>query len=449
MEYSHLCMGCMADREGRDMCPRCGYVEGTRPEAPSHLPPRTVLSGRYLLGKVLGHGGFGITYLAWDMRLDAKLAIKEYLPHDFASRSAGGREVQAHSGTTGGKFAYGLQKFLEEARILVKFSNHPGIVSVLDFFKENGTAYLVMSYIEGVTLEAYLNKKGGRIPFEDALKIMTPVMDALREVHGAGLLHRDVSPDNIYITAGRQVKLLDFGAARYMAVEQSNSLTVILKPGYAPPEQYYSKGSQGPWTDVYAAAATLYRAITGKTPPESLERMNKDGIRTPAQCGAGMPRNAEAALMKALSVDENDRFQMMQEFQDAIAGTDEIGGEAKKRKADKGKRVVTAGILLLLTAIMLIAGKNLFSPLANVSSDSGSDGPATVESAAATGGTEPGSTIAGEDSPELYARGGVTKNETVKSTTAESSAGVSETGAAEKKKRGSPEESRANAYSKG
>ena len=373
MEFDHLCMGCMADREGRDVCPRCGYVEGTRPEVPFHLPPRTVLNGRYLLGKVLGHGGFGITYLAWDMRLNVKLAIKEYMPHDFASRTAGEREVQAYSGTVHEQFGYGLQKFLEEARILAQFNNHPGIVSVLDFFEENGTAYLVMSYIEGVTLEAYLKKRGGSIPFEDALKIMTPVMDALREVHGAGLLHRDVSPDNIYITLSRHVKLLDFGAARHTTGEQSRSLTVILKPGYAPPEQYYGRGRQGPWTDIYATAATIYRAVTGRTPPESMERMNGDDIKTPSKHGVSLPHAAEAALMRALSLKPEERYMTMREFQDAISGNaGEMNPEAPLKEAGTGGKpgssLPPAGktakprgaSALLILALVIIGGLLLY-----------------------------------------------------------------------------------------
>ena len=163
MAFEHLCMGCMADKGGQTTCPRCGYVEGTQPEAPSQLSPRTAVNDRYLLGKVLGHGGFGITYLAWDMKLHVKLAVKEYMPHEFASRSAGSKDMYFYSGTVQESFEYGMRKFLEEARTLAQFNGCPGIVSVQDYFEENGTAYFVMSYVDGVTLEEYLKKNGGRI----------------------------------------------------------------------------------------------------------------------------------------------------------------------------------------------------------------------------------------------------------------------------------------------
>ena len=177
-----------------------------------------------------------------------------------------------------------------------------------------------MEYVEGVTLKEYLAKKGGQISFEEAKGIMMPVMDALREVHQAGMLHRDISPDNIYITTAAQVKILDFGAARYFAGEQSKSLSVILKSGYAPEEQYRSKGKQGPWTDVYATAATLYRVITGQTPPEALDRMAEDTLTPPSRLGVAIPPPAEQALLQALAVNAGQRFQTMGEFQQALLG---------------------------------------------------------------------------------------------------------------------------------
>ena len=261
--YDHLCLGCMGDKGSESVCPHCGWVAGSPAEAPQHLPPGTILHEKYLLGRVLGHGGFGITYLAWDLNLDMKLAIKEYMPRDFATRAPEQTMVSVFTGGLNPHFEHGLKKFLDEAKTLAQFNNHPGIVAVRDFFKGNGTAYLVMYYLEGIDFKQYLESQGGRIPFQTALSIMMPVMDALREVHRSGTLHRDISPDNIYITAEGQVKVLDFGAARHAITEFSKSISVILKPGYAPEEQYRNKGKQGPWTDVYAAAATLYRAIVG------------------------------------------------------------------------------------------------------------------------------------------------------------------------------------------
>ena len=251
-----------------------------------YLPTGTLLHSRYSIEQVIGQGGFGVTYLALDRTLNVKVAVKEYLPRQLASRAEGQTKVTVYSGEAREHFAYGLKKFLEEARSVARFATHPNIVSARDYFEANGTAYMVMEYIEGVTFKQFLEQKGGRIPFELASQIMMPVMDALREVHVTGLLHRDISPDNVYITADGRIKLLDFGAARYFTGEQSKSLSVILKTGYAPEEQYRSSGKQGAWTDVYASAATLYRAITGRTPPDALDRKEEDTLEPPSRLGA-------------------------------------------------------------------------------------------------------------------------------------------------------------------
>ncbi|RLA86772.1 MAG: serine/threonine protein kinase, partial [Deltaproteobacteria bacterium] len=283
-----------------------------------YLPQGTELQSRYVIESLLGHGGFGITYSAFDRILKVRVAIKEYLPRQLATRAEGQTKVSVYSGDAIQHYQYGLRKFMEEAQAVARFSHHPNIVSARDYFEANGTAYMVMEYVEGVTLKEYLNKKGGRISFEEAQGIMMPVMDALREVHQVGLLHRDVSPDNVYITTSAQVKILDFGAARYQAGEQSKSLSVILKPGYAPEEQYRSSGKQGPWTDIYAVGATIYKALTGKTPPDALDRKEEDTLEPPSQLGVAIPLSAEEALLKALAVTASQRFQSMGEFQQAL-----------------------------------------------------------------------------------------------------------------------------------
>ncbi|HEX3027812.1 MAG TPA: serine/threonine-protein kinase [Clostridia bacterium] len=188
----------------------------------------------------------------------------------------------------------------------------------MDFFKENGTAYIVMSYVEGITLKEFITSRGGKLPLDAVLNIMLPVMKALEQVHSSGILHRDISPDNIYITRNFNVKLLDFGAARFAMGEHSKSMSVLLKPGYAPVEQYRSKGKQGPWTDIYAVAATMYKALTGNTPPESLDRMYEDVLAAPSKCDVDIPSNIEEALLKAMSIREEQRFQTVSEFSDCL-----------------------------------------------------------------------------------------------------------------------------------
>jgi serine/threonine protein kinase len=317
IDAASLCMGCMEVRSSAGECARCGYGE-QEPESPLHLRPRTELHGQYLIGRVLGHGGFGVTYLAWDLNLERKIAIKEYLPSGVAMRTGQNSQVIPYSGEVRKDFEWGLERYLDEARTVARFQNHPSIVSVLNFFRGNGTAYLVMEYLEGGTFDKYLQAHGGRTDIETSLKVMVPVLDALGAVHEAGILHRDISPDNIYITRTWQVKVLDFGAARYALGSKSRNLSVILKEGFAPVEQYHSKGNQGPWTDIYACGATLFRSLTAKTPPPALERLHQDELQPPSAFGAQIAPHQERALMKALALRPEDRFLSMQAFKEAL-----------------------------------------------------------------------------------------------------------------------------------
>lgn len=320
MNVQTLCMGCMQDDSGAPFCPKCGSPFNLEPKNSLQLKPRTLLHEQYVVGRALGHGGFGITYLAWDVGLQARLAVKEYMPTGVVGRSMGDTKVMAFTDQAKQEFEWGLERFLEEARVLKKFDSYPGIVSIDTAFRDNGTAYLVMEYLEGATMEEFLARRGGKFSFETALRIMLPVMDALSAVHAEGILHRDVSPDNIYITLTGTVKLIDFGAARNALGQRSHNLSIILKEGYAPEEQYRATGVQGPWTDVYATAATLYHAITGKIPQPSLDRLAEDGLQTPAQLGVAIDPAAEAALMKALSVKPSARFGSMEDFKSALTG---------------------------------------------------------------------------------------------------------------------------------
>jgi serine/threonine protein kinase len=312
------CPHCFGDLSA-DPCPHCGWQPGADNPPPA-LALGTRLDGRYRIGRVLGHGGFGITYLAWDENLQLRLAIKEYLPRDCATRAPDGVSLAIYSGQAGEQFAFGLDRFLDEARALARFDQHPGIVTVKSFFRAHGTGYCVMDYVEGLTLRQYLEgQTGGRIPVEQAWRLLQPVMDALRAVHKEGLLHRDLAPDNIYITRDGRVKLLDFGAARFAAGEHSRSLSIILKPGYAPEEQYRSRGKQGPWTDVYGLAATLYRAITGTVPPEALDRLEQDELAVPSQLGIEISSDQERVLLRALAVKARDRYPTIAGWQEESA----------------------------------------------------------------------------------------------------------------------------------
>jgi serine/threonine protein kinase len=321
MNTQTLCVGCMENDSGLPECPTCGRPFALEPRSPLQLRPRTLLRDQYLIGRALGDGGFGITYLSWDLGLESRLAIKEYMPNGVAGRSGGESKVVPYTEQTKQEFEWGLDRFLEEARTLKKFSNHPGIVSVDTVFKDNGTAYLVMEFLDGVTFEEFLARRGGRITFETAMRVVLPAMDALAAVHAEGILHRDISPDNIYLTRAGKVKLIDFGAARNALGQKSRNLSIILKEGYAPEEQYRASGIQGPWTDVYAMAATLYHAITGKIPQPALDRQAGDKLQWPSQLQIQIEPQVEAALMKALSIKANERFQSMEDFKAALTGS--------------------------------------------------------------------------------------------------------------------------------
>lgn len=305
----HLCYNCFQERpEGDGPCPHCGFdLSENEQKYPVALRAGTVLNGRYIVGRVLGQGGFGITYLALDTQLDAKVAIKEFMPGELATRVDGTTvSVLAESNTEA--FTYGSERFQEEARTLAKFIGHPNIAGVSSYFDENDTSYFVMDYIEGISFKTYIANHGGKVSVEDACNVMIPVLQALTAVHAEGFIHRDVTPDNIYITKDGMVKLLDFGSARYSIGDKSKSLDVILKVGYAPKEQYIRRSRQGPYTDVYSCAACFYAAITGYLPPESLERMDKDELVPISELGIDIPEYLDKAILKGLAVQPEDRF---------------------------------------------------------------------------------------------------------------------------------------------
>lgn len=312
MSIQPICYNCFIGTGGLNPCPQCGFDNRTVYNNPQQLPLGTLLNRQYLIGRALGQGGFGITYLGFDLSSNQRMAIKEYFPSGLVTRQAA--VVQPITQETQTAFIRGVDAFYKEARILAKLVNYPNIVSVINFFQENGTAYFVMEYIEGQSFKDYLENRGGRISFEEALFLLMPVMQSLDAVHKEGMLHRDIAPDNIYITNAGPTKLLDFGAARYHEDEDTHSVRTIIKPGYAPMEQYASGSAQGPWTDVYAMGATFYRAVTGKVPPDAPTRALHDDLRSPAQMGIILPVNADNAIMRAMALNIVFRFRSIADF---------------------------------------------------------------------------------------------------------------------------------------
>lgn len=288
------------------------------------LSPGTVVHNRYRIERVLGEGGFGVTYMVTDTKEDRIAAMKEYMPADIAYRRTGGVEVLPRQGSKE-PFERFRDRFLEEARIIYRYRGHPNITDVRHLFYDNNTAYYVMEYINGMDLSKYLERNGQRLSWDVLRPIVGQVITALREVHRSGMIHCDISPDNIFILDGGQVKLIDFGAAK--SVLHGKSSIMLLKRGFAPPEQLSAHGKLGPWTDIYALAVTIYRAYTGRMPPTAEDRLMDDRTTWPSQLGLATPFPAwEGVLRKAMSLRLEDRYQDVDSFWADLSGNHAAGG---------------------------------------------------------------------------------------------------------------------------
>jgi serine/threonine protein kinase len=338
-DFANLCPGCFSEKPQGPVCPRCGYDEERERLPPLCLPRRTVLRDQYVIGKPLGRpGGFGITYLAWDIALEIPVAIKEYLPRDLGGRRNGSLAVESHSAEDEVAFRYGIEQFRKEARTLARL-DHPNIMRVRSFFEGTGTAYIVMDYYKGQSLPQLLAGRGGRLPEEEAVALLLPILDALGYLHAQGLLHRDVKPANLYLKADGTPILLDFGAARSALGERTMTLSVLLSPGYAPFEQYSSSGQQGPWTDVYSAAATLYRLVSGEAPPDANGRMEKDRLVPPDQLVPGLSPRLCKALLLGLAPRRQGRLQSASQLRQLLIAAPR-GGTAANSSGDAPREKV-------------------------------------------------------------------------------------------------------------
>ena len=271
----HLCESCFCEMNDGTFCMNCGYNPSQTVSDPTMLRPGSVLLGKYVVGKVIGKGGFGVTYVAYDVTTQKKVAIKEYFPYGVALRAPGTTTVSVSSMDNAEAFRMGAEKFYNEAKMVSRFNGNPSIVGVHEFFYENDTVYFAMEYLQGHTLKDHIKTHGVLTPAQ-ALFVANNVSNALMAAHSANVLHRDISPDNIILCDDGNVKLIDFGAARQVVAEHSQSFSVILKPGFAPLEQYQKKGNQGPWTDIYSLGTTIYHALTGDIPEDPMSRIDDD-----------------------------------------------------------------------------------------------------------------------------------------------------------------------------
>ena len=338
---NNYCMHCMGQLDANGNCPRCG-TQTPAECAPHQLVPGTILLGRYLVGETIGQGGFGITYIGRDLLLDELVAVKEFYPTGYANRNTGASDKVTVTGDKNGAlYEHGKERFLEEARILAKYRGEPGIVDVLNFFESNGTAYIVMEYLDGTDLYETL----ATTPTMDAnwvFDAFVPILDALERMHADHVYHRDVSPDNIMLLGDGTLRLMDFGAARSILAEDPRSVSVMLKAGYAPEEQYAKNGNLGPWTDIYALCATMYKCITGITPADAVSRRAGASLVWPSALGIGMSKQLENVIKKGMSLDAAERFQSIAEMRGAIAAAQSSADSNHPRTnmygvADEGK----------------------------------------------------------------------------------------------------------------
>ena len=317
LKGKRICDNCFAEIKS-EPCKMCSYKKSLYHPEPGILPVGTVLKHRYHIGHVLGRGGFGITYKAYDSQNDVSVAIKEYYPNGIAHRDTGTTQMSVTDSSQTDAFKNGADKFFEEAKTVSRFNGNPNIVNVYEFFYENSTVYYVMEYLEGCDLKYYIKNNGGKISQGKVMTVLNVVTDALVITHSLNVLHRDISPDNIFIQGDGSVKLIDFGAARQVLAEQSKSLSVILKQGFAPLEQYQRKGKQGPWTDIYALGATCLYALTGVIPDDATERIEEPELGNASDYG--IDEDFWKIIEKCLAIRTADRYQNVLELKQDLAG---------------------------------------------------------------------------------------------------------------------------------
>lgn len=314
---SELCMNCFSVKGQYEICPFCGYAEGTPPEQPHYLQPGTILANHFIVGTAIGFGGFGITYKCFDTTLGVIVAVKEFYPTGLVNRAPGECSVGVLSGEKQEQYYAQLRRFLMEAQSIAQFGKAKDIVNVYDFFEANNTAYIIMEYVDGVLLKDYLERQGRMEP-ETAMNIITPIVEAVKKIHAKGIIHRDISPDNIFISDERSVKVFDFGAAELNDSSDGKAAEKVIKVGYSAPEQYRDNSRQGFYTDIYSVGAILYQMMTGIKPMESTEREFKDTLKSPAELGVNLEPNVDRAIMEALAVQPELRFQSIQQLDDAL-----------------------------------------------------------------------------------------------------------------------------------
>lgn len=352
-----ICYNCFKEYDAElGFCPYCGQSPEDIPNDKYLLAPGTLLMERYIIGKAVGSGGFGNVYKSWDTKLETIVAIKEYYPQRIVNRDVETGEVFLAQVKERKEFEYGKKRLLQEARNVAKFSGYKNIVNVFEFFEANNTSYMVMEFLYGTPLNAVLKQNGGKLDKDIAVNIIAELCDAFAPLHKAGIIHRDISPDNIMIGDNRIISLFDFGTAEFP--DGKNQLPVVIKPGFAPPEQYETENRQGAWTDVYALGATLYLLLTGEKPQPSSDRKVLDELKSPMEINPEISEQLSNAVMKAMAIDMHLRFQNVSDFKKAIQGEIKVIPVEKEKKRRKRKRLIglIAAMLVLVIGVTGIFG---------------------------------------------------------------------------------------------
>ncbi len=353
-QQKKYCLNCFHIMEAEQMlCENCKYLQPSTYNPTYIRPPYRIQ--QYILGRVLGHGGFAITYLAYDRSLGTRVAIKEYFPAEFANRAPDGENIVPYEGERETLFQLGKEKFIAEARLLATLRN-PNIIRIRQFIENANTAYFIMEYLEGHTLKEYIMQKGGQLSWEETKALLLPILGALEEVHSKQCYHRDIKPENIYISQNKTPILLDFGAARQHMSGATTNLLAFVTPGFAPAEQYSANGVQGPWTDIYSLAATMYYALMGETPPVPQDRaMGESELIRPSDKGIEIPPREEEWLLKGLEVKWSHRPESVAQWRMMLERnfTQTVELKAEELQKEMGMAFLRSAILPRLTLRLL------------------------------------------------------------------------------------------------
>ncbi len=353
-----ICGNCFKEfDEELGVCPYCGQI--VKETESYFLKPGTILDSHYIIGNVIGHGGFGITYKAYDKTLDLVVAIKENFPQDFVAREPDSSQVYLYNTHVINEYQHVTQNFLNEARSVAMLKESKNIVRVLNYFEENNTAYMVMEYLKGVTLNQVLKTYSDEhklFPIDTALQIASAICDALSVVHAGGIIHRDVKPGNIFLCEDETIKLIDFGASRISNEDEALNRTKVLTLAYAPPEQHSQRSKQAAYTDIYALGAVLYQMLTGRKLSSALDRLEHEDTVDPHTIRGEISERLSNVVMRAIALKPELRFKSAEEFKQALMTDKQVRSVEAEIHMRALKRMVISIVVVCLLVLSIYGG---------------------------------------------------------------------------------------------